>query len=230
MADVAKINDTTYRFEDGFVRFFLLIGKERAMLIDSGANCPDARKQAEALTPLPIILANTHGDGDHTSGTAAFDEIYMTSDDYDKCDVSRRYPGTVLHEVKDNDIFDLGGRTIRVITIPGHTYGSIALLDETFEMLFAGDSVQKGNIYMFGDKRDINSYEASLKKLISLESEYNTIFASHDEPSLPKDYATKVLKAWQSVENGEVIPEPVNLFGNEIMLYKTQYCGFYMAK
>lgn len=109
-------------------------------------------------------------------------------------------------------------------------HGSIALLDETFGMLFAGDSVQKGNIYMFGDKRDINSYEASLKKLISLKPEYNTIFASHDEPSLPKDYATKVLKAWQSVENGEVTPEPVNLFGNEIMLYKTQYCGFYMAK
>ena len=73
MAKIIKINDNTWRFEDDSVRFFLLCGKERAALVDSGMNTPDAKKMAEDLTDLPIILINTHADPDHISGNAALD-------------------------------------------------------------------------------------------------------------------------------------------------------------
>ncbi len=82
MAEVIKINDNTWRIEDEFVRFFLLCGTKKAVMIDSGVNCPEAKELAKELTDLPIILLNTHGDGDHVSGTGAFEEIYMTTDDY----------------------------------------------------------------------------------------------------------------------------------------------------
>ncbi len=39
MADVIKIDEHTWRFEDRFVRFFLLEGEQKAVLIDSGMNC-----------------------------------------------------------------------------------------------------------------------------------------------------------------------------------------------
>ena len=50
MADIIQIDADTWRFEDGFVRFFLLVGKEKAVMIDSGINCPNAADLANKLT------------------------------------------------------------------------------------------------------------------------------------------------------------------------------------
>ncbi|MBQ0167689.1 MAG: hypothetical protein KBT02_11340 [Treponema sp.] len=43
MPDIIKINENTWRIEDQGVRFFLLTGSERALLIDSGMNVHNAR-------------------------------------------------------------------------------------------------------------------------------------------------------------------------------------------
>ena len=56
MAEVIKVNDSTWRFEDDGVRFFLFAGTKKAALIDSGMNVPNAKKLAEELTDLPLIL------------------------------------------------------------------------------------------------------------------------------------------------------------------------------
>ena len=36
MPEIIQINKTTWRFEDGFVRFFLLEGADKAVMIDAG--------------------------------------------------------------------------------------------------------------------------------------------------------------------------------------------------
>ena len=43
--------------------------------------------------------------------------------------------------VSDGYIFDLGNKKLRVIECPGHTAGSICLLDTTDNILFSGDSL-----------------------------------------------------------------------------------------
>ena len=78
MAEVIKINENTYRVEDGGVRFYIFCGTEKAALIDSGMNTPDARQIAEGVTKLPLILINTHADRDHVSGNDAFESFYMS--------------------------------------------------------------------------------------------------------------------------------------------------------
>ena len=57
MADIIQIDENTWRFEDGFVRFFLLAGEEKAVMIDSGVNCPNAADLAKELTDKPVIFA-----------------------------------------------------------------------------------------------------------------------------------------------------------------------------
>ena len=229
MAEVIKIDEGTWRFEDGFVRFFLLAGEEKAVLIDSGANCPEAAELAKTLTDKPLLLFNTHGDGDHTSGTAGFAEIHIHPADYVSCGVAARYPGTALVEINDGDELDLGGRTLKMIHIPGHTGGSVAILDQERRALYAGDSVQKGHIYMFGEKREPDQYEASLDKLIQMGGEYDTIYASHDEYMLPGDYVEKVKGAWKEVREGKVPFEWIELFGNKVKSYTTEACGFFLV-
>ncbi len=228
MAEIIKIDSHTWRFEDGFVRFFLLEGENKAMMIDSGVNCPNAIELAKTVTNKPIMLLNTHGDGDHTSGTGGFTEIHMHIKDYINCGVNTGYPNTSLAEVKDGDIIELGNRPLRIIHIPGHTQGSIAILDVNYRVLFAGDSVQKGHIYMFGNKRCPEEYEESLDKLIDLKDEYDHIYASHDEYVVSNDYAEKVKNVWKLVQNNEIAFETVDLFGNKVKSYTTDVCGFYI--
>ena len=228
MAETVKIDSHTWRFEDDFVRFFLLEGSSKAVLIDSGVNCPNAVEIAKTLTNMPIMLLNTHGDGDHTSGSKGFAQIHMHASDYINCKVKNSYPETELVEINDGDVIDLGNRPLKIIHIPGHTFGSIAILDVNHRVLYAGDSVQKGHIYMFGSKRCPLQYEKSLDKLILLKDEYDWIYASHDEFKLANDYAKKVKDAWLQVQNGEVMYEMIDLFGNKVKSYTTEICGFYM--
>ncbi len=228
MADIIKIDENTWRFEDGFVRFFLLEGDEKAAMIDSGMNCPNALEMAKELTDKPVILINTHGDGDHTSGTSGFSRIFIHPSDYVKCEVNARYPETELEEINDGDVIDLGNRPLKIIHIPGHTSGSVAILDVKKRVLIAGDSVQKGHIYMLGAKREPEKYEASLEKLASFDAEYDEIYASHDECILPKDYVDKVKDAWNQVRSGNMPFEIIDLFGNKVRSYTTEYCGFYL--
>ncbi len=67
--------------------------------------------------------------------------------------------------VEDGDIIELGNRTLEVITIPGHTPGSIAVLDIENRVLYGGDTVQDGKIFMFGVQREFHAYIRSLESL-----------------------------------------------------------------
>lgn len=225
--EIIQINEHTWRIEDGFVRFFLLEGTKSALLIDSGASSPDAKDISQSLTSLPIQLLNTHGDGDHTAGNGAFSSVLIHPADWAGCGMSQKYPDCTPVAIQDGDTIDLGGRVLNVIGIPGHTRGSVAILDQDARMLFSGDSVQSGTIFMFGGHRVPDELAASLQKLIDCADCYDVIYPSHAEPELPKDYVQKVLDGWTEVCNGTLTPVRENLFGNSIDHYTAQYCGFY---
>ena len=229
MAETIQINDSTWRFEDDGVRFFLFCGKEKAALIDSGMNTPDAKEMAQRLTDLPLILINTHGDPDHISGNAAFGEFYMsTAEENNYRDHGGK--GTIL-PVKEGDVIDLGDRPLRIIDIPGHTPGSIAILDEKYRVLISGDSVEDGNVFMFGPKRDIDRYIESLHHLSKYDGQYDEIYAMHGSIPVKPELVGKLIEGANQVKNGEVTGTKVALFGNEVLLYKFPYAGFlYEAK
>ena len=228
MAEIFRIDSHTWRLEDGSVRFFLLEGEDRAALLDSGMNCPEAAELAKSLTDKPLLLLTTHGDGDHISGAGSFPEIYMHREDYLRCGVGERFPETALHEAEDGEVIELGNRPLKIIFIPGHTYGSIAVLDVKNRVLYSGDSVQKGHIYMFGCRRDRESFEGSLDRLIALQGEYDRIYACHDEYEVPGNYAEKVKAVWQSLGRGELPYESIVLGGTPVKSYTAEACGFYM--
>ena len=79
--EIIQIGSDSWRIEDSGVRFFLLAGTERALLVDSGRSVHNARNIAGSLTDLPIGLLNTHGDMDHVGSNAQFDAFYMHPDE-----------------------------------------------------------------------------------------------------------------------------------------------------
>lgn len=224
MKEVIKVDDATWRIEDGEVRFLLLCGDERAALIDTGMNAPDARDIAEKITPLPLILINTHADPDHISGNGAFEEFYMSPAEEGHY---RAQNGTGrLIPVVEGDVIDLGNRPLRIIDNPGHTPGSIAILDVKGRVLIGGDSVQDGNIFMFGAHRDLSRYIESLRHLGEFEGSYDAIYPMHGSFPVYPDLIGKLIDGASEIAEGRASAIPVSLFGQEVSLYKFEYAGF----
>jgi glyoxylase-like metal-dependent hydrolase (beta-lactamase superfamily II) len=78
-------------------------------------------------------------------------------------------PATVTRSLVHGDVIDLDDRRLRVVHAPGHTPGSIVLLDEDLRWLYTGDVLYDGPVFdeMYG--ADIASYVASMRRLLDLD-------------------------------------------------------------
>lgn len=62
---------------------FLVVGSERALMIDTCYSTTHALEYARKVTNLPITLVNTHGHFDHIGGNADFDRAYLAKEDWE---------------------------------------------------------------------------------------------------------------------------------------------------
>lgn len=224
MAEIIQMNQNTWRIEDGGVRFFLLTGEDEALLIDSGMTTTNAKEIAESITDLPLKLINTHADRDHIAGNGAFSEFYMHPDEENNY-IASGGQGKLL-PVADGMRINLGNRELEIIVIPGHTPGSICILDVSTGELFIGDSVQNSNIFMFGAKRNFADYQKSLEKLEGLKGRFTTLYPSHGDIPLTTDWIGKLIEAASVVAQGKATGTETDVFGNKVMLYKFECAGF----
>ena len=81
-----KINDHIYQIKDRMgVLMTLIIGNEKALLIDTGYGIYNIHEHIKSLTTLPITVVNSHGHMDHSCGNYLFDEIYIHPKDFNLC-------------------------------------------------------------------------------------------------------------------------------------------------
>ena len=221
--EIIQIHENTWRIEDGGVRLFLLAGTEKALLIDSGMNLNNARDIAAGLTDLPLSLLNTHADRDHIGSNEQFDSFYMHPAEEP---VYRRSgkPGTVI-PIREGDSLNLGDRELRIIHLPGHTPGSIAVLDVQNRALISGDPVQEhGRVFMFGDHRNMEDYIASLEHLEAFTDQFDEIWPSHADIPVSPAVIRKLHDGAQAVLDGAVQGKPAELFGQSIVVYDLGFC------
>lgn len=214
-----KIDERTWRYEDRGVRFFLLTGDSQALLLDSGMTTPNARELAEELTDLPLSLLNTHADRDHVAGNAAFKRIYISP-----CELVHPQLSTLtsaqVNPVWDGDVIDLGNRELEAIALPGHTPGSMALLDRASGMLFSGDPIQRnGRIFMFGAMRSLAAYVHSLKRLRARADEITSIWPCHADCPIDVGVIDELIAGAEAIERGEVAYSMAEMHGTPIREY-----------
>jgi len=225
MVQTIRIDEHTWRFEDGGVRFFLLEGTRSAMLIDSGMMCPDAREIAQKVTDLHLVLLNTHADPDHISGNGSFDVFYMSAAEEPNY---RAHKGEGrLFPIKEGDVIDLGDRPLEVIDIPGHTPGSVAVLDVNNRILISGDSVQAGNIFMFKSHRNMDLFIKSMEHLEEYRGRFDVIYPSHGDFPVEPDLIGKLHEGAQEIRAGKAQWREVDMHGTRVRLYSFPYAGFY---
>ena len=160
---IEKISNHTYRFdENGRANCYLIVGNEKALLIDGCWGIGDLKQTIREITDKPVIAAATHRHPDHTCGLRQLGEYYVSQKDntnYNRRLENRLFgmamvlaekqklrpyhnkkPGRPL-PLNDGDIFDLGDRRIEAKATPGHTAGSMMFLDHTQKLMFTGDDV-----------------------------------------------------------------------------------------
>ncbi|MDR2357179.1 MAG: MBL fold metallo-hydrolase [Oscillospiraceae bacterium] len=205
--EVVIMRDNVWRIEDGGVRSYLFAGGERALLVDTGFGTGDLKSAAAGLTSLPLTLVNTHADGDHIGCNHQFETAYLYPAEFEYYAQSERASENAKPlPLWESDIIDLGGGSFRfeVIHIPGHTWGSIALLDRVNKILVSGDSVSEGAVFMFGPVRSLRAHIASMEKLLARAGDIDAIYPAHGPTPIGAASIEKLRGAGVKLLRGEL--------------------------
>lgn len=206
MEHMKQISEHFWIIEENGVRMFLFEGSEKALLVDTGFGTLPIREMAEALTDKPITLVNTHTDRDHVGRNREFSPVYMHPAEMDRYRSSLP-EGCSMENVRplwEGEVIDLGGWRFEVILTPGHTPGSIMLLERDKRMLISGDSIQNGNIFMFGPGRNMRALQCSLEKMAALTDAFDTVWPSHADYPLKPDIIPEILAGTQELLAGRL--------------------------
>ena len=198
----------------GYVLSYLVLGKERALLIDTGFGISDLKAYVRTLTGLPLMTVNTHVHPDHSGGNAQFGTVYVgeheteRTDDgvlfykipgqRDACNAVKRCGSYRFEHLRDGERIDLGGRVLRVVEIPGHTKGSVAFFDENTRLLLSGDAILKRVFY--GAGVPLSTYRAALEEAKKLP--ICDILSAHWPEPLGADFIDKMLRLIDAFDPG----------------------------
>ncbi|OBR91399.1 MULTISPECIES: MBL fold metallo-hydrolase [Clostridium] len=172
---------------------YLLIGKEKALLIDTGLGISDIKSAVLNITDKPIQVITTHVHWDHIGGHKYFDNIAVYEKEKnwlcskfpiplqvvkanlmkESCffpkdfniDEYKIFRGNVNLVVNDMDIIDLGNRQIQIVHTPGHSPGHICLFEKEKGYLFSGDLIYKGTLDAFYPTTNPFDFMQSIRKV-----------------------------------------------------------------
>lgn len=211
-----QLYENTWVIEDQGVRIFLLTGTQKALLIDTGMTGIDLKEQIAQHTSLPCSLLNTHADRDHIAGNDQFAQFYMHP--AEAAIYHSAHSGQIL-PVFDKDLLELGDRTLEIVYLPGHTPGSITVLDRKARALIGGDPIQEdGNIFMFGVNRDFEAYIAGLERLMKRD-DFDYIYPSHAKEKVSKDVIPLLIQGAKKILAGQLQGIETQMFDKTIMVY-----------
>jgi len=231
--NVREIMDGVYHLNDpitgpAMVCSTLIVGKKKALLVDTGYGIGNLKELVNSLTTLPVTVVNTHGHVDHVSGNYQFNEVYLHPEDipvrkkylipevknyiveyfqqqnlvfpdsFSKEEYVSRTDNSVLIPLEEGHVFDLGERSLEVIHLPGHTSGSIALLDNRNKLLFSGDSISCHVLMFLEESTAIKAYIESLKKISQLD--LDRIVASHFTEPYNKDIVDRLIHCASQID------------------------------
>lgn len=167
----------------------------------------------------PIICACTHCHPDHVGAAKLFDEAYVSFLDWparadfafgteqrleDLHGFALDSPevlgycqenvlintDTIFKDIRDGDIFDLGGVKIHAVSIPGHSDGSMAFYNAEDDYVFTGDAVNTDTHLKKLDRDGFLAYKCALERFISIVGETARVYPAH----LPLTMDTQIVK------------------------------------
>ena len=227
---VKDLDNSTFRIEgQGAVGMYLIVGSEKAALIDTGLGTHNIAEFVKTLTDKPVEVLLTHGHLDHAGGMYYFDEVHLSHKDIpvlkgntkqdrlaymtllrdfmgktdweeeDVCEVRDVY----ITDIADGQEFRLGGRSLKAVAFPGHTHGSMAFYDDLTRFLFVGDACNNSTFLFLEESTSVSEYLASLRFIrANWLPKVSHMVISHDFDAVPDSCVEDVIECCERVLAG----------------------------
>lgn len=220
---IKKIFKNTYRINEwgpfGNVKMYLLIGDDKSLLIDSGYGRLDLNNIISKITDKPVEVFLTHGHIDHANGCYHFKNVFMDQKDTiiykkhsDPTLINRYFKNLTIPQVETKEVplgkYKLGNREVIVLNTPGHTPGSISIIDPYSKIAFVGDFINPWDTWLGLDES--LSVEEYLNSLLSFKTEIekygiNKIYSGHNEIAMSTKYVDDYITLCKQIINGDII-------------------------
>lgn len=166
---------------------YLVVGEKKAAVIDTMNGYNDLHKAVREITDKPLVVINTHGHPDHILGNVYFDEAYMNPADFELAATFVNDPNFLsdskkmppFKAINEGDIIDLGGETLHVYNLPGHSKGSIVLLLKEERILFSGDAINHHLWMQLDGCPKMSELVENIDRIMFLEKEADYILHGH---------------------------------------------------
>jgi len=209
---------------------YLLIGENKALLVDTGMGIGNIKLTVDALTTLPIIVINTHSHYDHVSNNYLFETIYGRDLAFTEKNASghprstwenaiqptaikdnlpsdfsfenyQSKPFEITKFVEDGEIIQLGNRPVEVIFTPGHTPDSMLFFDRNEGFLMTGDTFYPSTLWAHRADASFKDYLASAERMAEMEHRVKYLLPGHGEPIASPTYLTKLRDAFLAMRD-----------------------------
>lgn len=218
--------------EGGMSTGYLIAGEKMACLIDTMNGFTDLKKVCQSLTDKPLMVINTHCHPDHIHGNDFFDKVYIhpadekealffaQTPDYQEILKARGGIFPSFDFVEDGQIIDLGGRTLKIFLLPGHTNGGILLLCPEERILFTGDSINHHLWMQLPNCTSIKTFISNLEKLLFLEKEADVILHGHAHDFDDISLMSAVCNGAKEIAEGKTEKDtPYKYFGGDALYH-----------
>ncbi len=188
---VKQMTDCIWLFnEPGGCSAYLIIGEEKACLIDTMEGEENIYELVRSITDKDIVVVNTHGHPDHVHGNIYFEKIIIHENDLPMAEMftgekqkerasalGRGLP--IYSTVKEGDELSLGGKTLAVYELFGHTPGGILFLLKEDRILFTGDAVNHHIWLQLDGCVSVEEYAENVGRVLFLEEKADRILHGH---------------------------------------------------
>ncbi|WP_322181432.1 MBL fold metallo-hydrolase [Neglectibacter caecimuris] len=209
---------------------YLVEGEKKALLIDGLSGVGSLKSFVRELTDLPVQIVNTHGHVDHCGANFEYGECLIHPADirlmYDHSDPLMRLnfarsgamfrplpveptledvipPRAVkTFPVFDGNSLDLGGVTLEVIGVPGHSFGTIVLLDSARRVVYSGDACNANTLLFLEGSASIEEYRESLLHFKSFQPEFDGMYGGHGPGPVPNTIIDEAIELCEEILKG----------------------------
>lgn len=235
-----KYNDNLYQFADPLgVLATLVIGEEKALLLDTCYGIGNLKEEVRKITQKELIVINSHGHMDHSGGNYQFDEVLIHKDDYELLKKHNSLPWRernirnfknlnldyhineieYLNQREGNikflnyfDEFDLGNLKIKILPLPGHTKGSIAIYLQPMKLMLVSDGTCPFVWMFLEESTTVTEYINGLEKL--LEYDFDKFLVGHGARILERPRMVSFLNIAKEIDLEKSVKVSFNNFDN----------------
>lgn len=186
--NVREVRPNIWHIEEDYRVYCTLVqGKTLAILWDTGQGKKDLRHFIKGRVNTELLVFNSHGHADHIGGNGRFETVYANRADWPLIQGHIRLTGAEYHlkNLEPGQRFDLGGLHARVVSLAGHTQGSVGLLLEEERLLLAGDGLNPTLLLLGQEAASFDDLRQTLMETEKLS--FDQYLASHSPNPLSRD-------------------------------------------